>query len=246
MSHELRTPLNAIIGYSELLQEEAQDQGDTYLIIDLEKIRAAGNHLLAIISDILDLSKIEAGKMALHLEDFDLEDLIQEVVTTSRPLATKNDNSLQANYPDDIGSMYADRVKVQQILLNLLNNAAKFTSSGRITLSANRTSVDEDHWIHFTVSDTGIGMTQDQMRSLFQPFTQVNAAITREYGGTGLGLSISESFCRLMGGEIEVESEPGAGSTFTVRLPEVVTSKPQQLGDEAGILTVADSPEMVR
>ncbi len=225
MSHELRTPLSAIIGYSELLQEDALERGYSHLVPDLERIQTAGRQLLMLISGILDLSKIEAGKLELHLEEFDLRELIDDVVTTSRPLVVKNDNALQVDCPDRVGVMVADRTKVQQVLLNLLNNAAKFTMGGTITLRVARETTNGSEWVCFWVSDTGIGMTEQQMKNLFQPFTQVDASIAKEYGGSGLGLAIGESFCRLMGGEISVESKQGKGSTFSVRLPAVVVPK---------------------
>ena len=222
MSHELRTPLTAIIGYSELLQEEAREEGLVHLLADLEKIQRAGNHLLGLISGILDLSRIEAGKYELRLETFVLADLIDDVVTTTRPLISRNNNVLNVECSADLGTMHADRVKVQQILLNLLNNAAKFTNNGTITLRAWRPEPLECGWVCFQVSDTGIGISQEDLGSLFQPFTQLDTPQAREYGGAGLGLTISESLCRLMGGEITVDSKLGEGTTFTVRLPAEV------------------------
>jgi PAS domain S-box-containing protein len=226
MSHELRTPLNAIIGYSELLQEEASDLGYANLIPDLQKIGTAGRHLLALVNDVLDLSKIEAGKMELQLETFDLVPLIENVAITSQPLAAKNDNTLQVDCPNDIGHMHADLLKVRQILLNLLSNAAKFTHQGRITFTVTCEPVGDDtDWIRFRVADTGIGMTPEQMLNLFQPFTQADPLTTREYGGTGLGLALSYHFCKMMGGMISVESEVGQGSIFTVRLPAAIPAR---------------------
>lgn len=223
MSHELRTPLNAIIGYSELLREESQDLGYGDLIPDLEKIRIAGSHLLSLINDILDLSKIEAGKMELHLETFPLAPLVADVATTSQPLIAKNGNTIQVDRPDDIGHMRADLTKVRQILLNLLGNAAKFTRQGHITFSVTREMAqDGADWILFSVVDTGIGMTPEQMLNLFQPFTQAEVSTTRQYGGSGLGLAISQRFCQMMGGEITVESRVDQGSTFIARLPAQV------------------------
>jgi signal transduction histidine kinase len=216
MSHELRTPLNAIIGYSELLQEEADDLGYADFVSDLEKIRASGRHLLVIISDVLDLSKIEAGKMELYPETLDIPALIHDVVVTAQPLVEKNGDTLVVRCADDLGAMYADRTKVQQVLFNLLSNAAKFTDGGVITLAVAR---ERERWIRFSIADTGIGMTPEQTENLFQPFTQADASTTREYGGTGLGLAISQRFCQMMGGEITVESQVGRGSTFTVHLP---------------------------
>jgi len=216
MSHELRTPLTAIIGYSELIEEEAEDLGYTDFTPDLVKIRTAGRHLLAIISDVLDLSKIEADKMELYLETFDLLSLIRDVVITAQPLIQENGNILEVDCADDLGVMHADRTKVRQILFNLLGNAAKFTERGVVTLAVARES---DGWMHFRITDTGIGMTPEQMQDLFEAFTQADASTTRKYGGTGLGLAISQRFCQMMGGEIRVESEVGKGTSFTVCLP---------------------------
>ncbi len=215
MSHELRTPLTAVIGYSELLQEEAEDLGYTDFIPDLDKIRMAGKHLLTLISDILDLSKIEAGKMELYLETFDIAMLIRDMAITIQPLVEKNGNILEVHCTDGLGAMHADRTKVRQILFNLLGNAAKFTEGGAITLVA----AQEREWIRFSITDTGIGIIPEQMWNLFETFTQADASTTRKYGGTGLGLAISQRFCQMMGGKIGVESEIGKGSTFTVRLP---------------------------
>jgi signal transduction histidine kinase/DNA-binding response OmpR family regulator len=223
MSHELRTPLNAIIGYSEMLQEEAEDLGATDFVPDLQKILAAGKHLLALINDILDLSKIEAGKMDLFLETFDLAPMVQDVGTTIMPLVEKNANTLAVRCPDHPGSMRADLTKVRQALFNLLSNACKFTTRGTITLAVSRNMVDGAAWITFRVSDTGIGMTPEQLGKLFQAFSQANASTTRQYGGTGLGLAITRHFCQMMGGDVTVESAPGRGSTFTIRLPAEVT-----------------------
>lgn len=232
MSHELRTPLNAIIGYSEMLQEEADDFGYTDLIPDLEKIRKAGNHLLLLINDILDISKIEAGKMDLYLEDFNIYELVENVVSTAQTLIERNENTLTVECDRNLGMMYADLTKVRQILLNLLSNAAKFTKTGQITLSvilfcplgteATGTGTSEA-WVQFAITDTGIGITPEQRQHLFKPFMQGDASTTREFGGTGLGLAISQRFCQMMGGEISLESEPLCGSCFSVLLPcEVV------------------------
>ncbi|MCB0167510.1 MAG: PAS domain-containing protein, partial [Anaerolineae bacterium] len=218
MSHELRTPLNAIIGYSEILLEEAEELALDSFRPDLEKIQTAGKHLLNIISDVLDLSKIEAGKIELYLESIDIKEMIQTIITTVQPLAEKNDNVLQIECDDHIGHMHADLTKTRQVLLNLLSNASKFCEQGVITLSA----VNDQGWVTFKVIDTGIGMTPEQIDTLFQPFTQADSTTTRRFGGTGLGLTISQYFCRMMGGNIMVESEPGRGSTFTVRLPAQV------------------------
>jgi PAS domain S-box-containing protein len=226
MSHELRTPLNAIIGYSEMLQEEAADLGQEDLTPDLQKIQAAGKHLLALINDILDLSKIEAGKMDLFLETFDVQSMLQEAVTTIQPLVEKNCNTLEVHSPEALGTMRADLTKVRQALFNLLSNACKFTHQGTITLAASREMVDGVGWITFRVTDTGIGISPEQLGNLFQAFAQANASTTRQYGGTGLGLAITRHFCQMMGGDITVESTLGQGATFTIRLPaEVIDPK---------------------
>ncbi len=219
MSHELRTPLNAIIGYSEMLEEEAQDRGITELAPDLAKIRAAGKHLLVLINDVLDLSKIEAGKMELFLEDFDLRALVSDVEATIRPIVEKSQNALEVRCPPDIGQVHADLTRVRQVLFNLLSNAAKFTQAGRVALEVQAVRIQGDPWVEFTVSDTGIGLTPEQQRRLFQSFTQADPSTSRKYGGTGLGLVISRRFAQMMGGDISVHSEFGRGSTFTVRLP---------------------------
>jgi signal transduction histidine kinase/DNA-binding response OmpR family regulator len=219
MSHELRTPLNAIIGYSEMLQEECADLGQVDFVPDLRKIHGAGKHLLALINDVLDLSKIEAGKMDLYLEDFDVAEMIQGVVSTIHPLVEKKANALQVEGGDHLGTMRADLTKTRQTLFNLLSNACKFTEHGTITLQASREGSNAEERLVFRVSDTGIGMTPDQLARLFQAFNQADAATARKYGGTGLGLAISRHFCRLMGGDVTVASEAGKGSTFSVCLP---------------------------
>ncbi len=221
MSHELRTPLNAIIGYSELLQEECTDLGDEDYLPDLAKIQVAAKHLLSLINDILDLSKIEAGRMTVYLEEFDLPKLVSDVQSIVSPLIEKNGNALIVDCSPDAGVMYADLTKVRQSLFNLLSNAAKFTERGTITLGL-RTSVET---CTFTVTDTGIGMTDEQLGRLFEAFSQAEASTSRKYGGTGLGLAISREFCRLMGGDITVSSIPGQGSTFTITLPRRVAER---------------------
>ncbi|MFQ5657206.1 MAG: response regulator, partial [Candidatus Methylomirabilales bacterium] len=226
MSHELRTPMNAIIGYSEMLQEEAEDAGQDDFIPDLQKIHAAGKHLLGLINDILDLSKVEAGKMDLYLETFDIAPMIQEVMSTIKPLVEKNANTLEVHCADGLGTMRADLTKVRQSLFNLLSNACKFTEKGTITLGVTQETVNGAAWTTFRVTDSGIGMTPEQMGKLFEAFSQADASTTRKYGGTGLGLAITRKFCQMMGGDITVESVPGQGSTFTIRLPvEVVDPK---------------------
>jgi signal transduction histidine kinase/CheY-like chemotaxis protein len=222
MSHELRTPLNAIVGYSEMLQEEAEDRKLDSFGADLEKINQSGRQLLGLINDILDLSKIEAGKMELYLEDFDLTELIDEVAATMAPMVEKNSNKLNIERAKDIGAMHADRVKVRQALLNLLSNAAKFTHDGSITLESGREMMDDADWIVFRVTDTGIGLTPEKTVKLFQDFTQADASTTRKFGGTGLGLALTRRFCQMMGGDVTVSSVPGEGSVFTMKLPAVV------------------------
>ncbi len=216
MSHELRTPLNAIIGYSEMLQEDATDRGDTTPLPDLQKIHSAGKHLLALINDVLDLSKIEAGKMQLFVETFEVAPLVEQVATTVRPLVDKNANRLEVRCAPDAGTMHSDATRVRQVLLNLLSNASKFTDHGVITLQVDRAGPD----LVFCVRDTGIGMTPEQLGRLFEAFSQAEASTAAKYGGTGLGLAISRRFCQLMGGELIVTSESGVGSTFTVHLPD--------------------------
>jgi hypothetical protein len=219
MSHELRTPLNAIIGYSEMLQEEVADLGQVTLVDDLRKIHTAGRHLLALINNVLDLSKIEAGKMDVYVEEFAVDRMLEDVVTTVRPLVARNGNVLTVRANGALGVMRSDLTKTRQVLLNLLSNACKFTERGAITLSATRDAGDGDDTMVFSVMDTGIGMTGPQMERLFEAFAQAEAATTSKYGGTGLGLAISRRFCHLMGGDIQVESVAGEGTTFTVRLP---------------------------
>ena len=216
MSHELRTPLNAIIGYSEMLQEEAEEIGEEAFIPDLQKVNAAGKHLLGLINDILDLSKIEAGRMDLFLETFEVDRFVRDVEAIVQPLVEKNGNALMVSCPPDIGTLRADQTKVRQALFNLLSNAAKFTDHGTISLTVDR---EPDDWLTLAVTDTGIGMTEEHLSRLFEAFSQAEASTRSKYGGTGLGLAISRHFCRLMGGDLTVESAYGEGSTFTVRLP---------------------------
>ncbi|HNP72721.1 MAG TPA: histidine kinase N-terminal 7TM domain-containing protein [Kouleothrix sp.] len=221
MSHELRTPLTAILGYSELLQMQYQNTGGD-MGADIARIQAAGTHLLALISDILDLSKIEAGRLDLYLETFEITNLIERVSNTVQPLIERNANTLAVCCPADIGAMHADVTRMQQILFNLLSNAAKFTDHGRITLTAQRVGELGHEWLVFEVADTGIGMTPEQLQNLFKDFIQADPSTSRKYGGTGLGLALSGRFCRLMGGTINVTSQEGSGSVFTVRLPALV------------------------
>jgi PAS domain S-box-containing protein len=219
MSHELRTPLNAIIGYSEILREEAEELDYTDFLSDLRKIHTAGKHLLSLINDVLDLAKIEAGKMPPYLEFFDVSTVIHDAVSTIDPLIEKNANTLHVQAADQVGTMYSDITKVRQSLLNLLSNACKFTKEGPITLTVTRETGADKEWLCFQVRDTGIGMSPEQIRRLFQPFLQADASTTRQYGGTGLGLTITQHFCHMLGGTITVESALGEGSTFTMRLP---------------------------
>ncbi|MEQ9485141.1 ATP-binding protein [Coleofasciculus sp. F4-SAH-05] len=262
MSHELRTPLNGILGLSELLREDAEDLGYTDFVPDLQQIYDSGLHLLNLITDILDISKIEAGKMSLYLESFDISTLIVEVQKTVQPLIKKKTNTLEVHGTASLGTMYADRTKIKQLLLNLISNSAKFTENGTIILSVTRGSQDEENghskrdakrllangvsslvssatlgsasmpdagnddptsdWVIFSVSDTGIGMSPEQVAKIFQPFVQADDSTTKKYGGTGLGLAICQRFCEMMGGNITVESEVDVGSTFSFYLPAKV------------------------
>jgi signal transduction histidine kinase len=220
MSHELRTPLNAIIGVSEMLREDAEAlKQDTE---PLDRVLGAGRHLLALINDILDLSKIEAGRMELQLEPFALAPLIADVVKTIEPLAARNANQVAVQCDAEIGTLHADQMRLRQALLNLMSNANKFTDQGSINIDARQEQEGGRDWVSIAVTDTGIGMTAEQMNRLFQEFSQADASTTRKYGGTGLGLAISKRFCQMMGGDITVASEPGRGSTFTIRLPRIV------------------------
>jgi signal transduction histidine kinase len=222
ISHELRTPMNAILGYSEMLIEEAEDAKQAALVPDLEKINTAGRHLMALINDILDLSKIEAGKMEVFLENVEISAMIRDVAATVQPLIAKNSNILKVHCPHDVKWMRADVAKVRQCLLNLLSNAGKFTKEGTISLAVRHETGEVADWITFSVTDSGIGMTPEQMGKIFEAFTQADVSTTRRYGGTGLGLTITRQFCRNMGGDIAVESKLGKGSTFTLRLPAAV------------------------
>ncbi|HWD57435.1 MAG TPA: response regulator [Stellaceae bacterium] len=231
MSHELRTPLNAIIGVTEMLHEDARDFDRADELEPLERVLRAARHLLALINDILDLSKIEANKMEIHLERFQIAELVGDVVKTIEPLAVKNNNQLVVNCHPGLGPMRSDQMRVRQALLNLMSNAVKFTDTGTVTITAAPRYERDKAWITLAVADTGIGMTADQMEKLFRDFSQADASTTRKYGGTGLGLAISRRFCQLLGGDITVESEAGRGSTFTIWLPR----------DEAG----AEEPESI-
>jgi signal transduction histidine kinase/ActR/RegA family two-component response regulator len=234
MSHELRTPLTGIIGYSELLQRGVERSGQAELLPDLVRIQKAGNHLLAVINDILDLSKIEADKMAVYPERLDIAMLLRDVVNTASPLIERNNNSIQADLPADLGIMYSDSTKMRQILLNLLSNAGKFTERGRVTLRATRESDGAVDWISIAVMDTGIGISPKQLDRLFAEFTQADPSTTRKYGGTGLGLALSRRLCLLLGGDISVESTVGSGSTFTVRVPASIAHTAGAAGELNG------------
>jgi signal transduction histidine kinase len=233
MSHELRTPLNAIIGYSEMLAEEAQDLGREDFVQDLERIRGSGRHLLSLINEILDLSKIEAGKMDLFLESFELKPLLKGVVDSLAPVISANENRLELQVGHNEIGMHSDQTKLRQILFNLLSNACKFTERGTISINV-QLGADKDVVV-LAVHDSGIGMTDDQLGRLFQPFTQADASTTRKYGGTGLGLTISKHFAQMMGGDIVVTSQPQRGSVFTVSLPlDVRVAAAEPVGAEAG------------
>ena len=231
MSHELRTPLNGILGLSQLLKEDALELNYSDFVPDLEAIYTSGIHLLSLINDILDISKIEAGEISLYLETFDLPTLIDDIVTTTQPMIEKNGNTLVVNYDPNLGTIHADPTKVRQVLLNLLSNAAKFTEQGIVTLEISRKQKSKltpakqpmnSSFIIFRVTDTGIGMTPNQLKQIFKAFTQADASTTRRYGGTGLGLTISRYLCQMMGGKITVSSQLGQGSTVTVHLPAQV------------------------
>jgi len=242
MSHELRTPLNAVLGYSEILLEDAELEGRGEQIADLQKISGAGKHLLAMVNDILDISKIEAGKMGLNLETVDLDKLVDEVEATSRPLAAKNTNLFVVERPDKLGTIQADATKLRQAIFNLLSNAAKFTQNGQIKLVVSRDMRHSGEWIAIAVSDTGVGISKEQQANLFSNFSQANAAIAAKFGGTGLGLSLSQNLCHLMGGLITVESEAGKGSCFTIHLPATVAAS--ETGEETMLKEAsADSRE---
>jgi signal transduction histidine kinase len=238
MSHELRTPLNAIIGVSEMLREDAEAAKQD--LEPLDRVLGAARHLLALINDILDLSKIEAGRMELHLETFRLVPVIKDVAKTIESMATKSGNRLVIDCPEDFGTIHADQTRFRQSLLNLASNANKFTEKGIVTITAHRGQENGRDWITLAVTDTGIGMTPEQMDKLFQEFSQASSTTASKYGGTGLGLAISRRFCQMMGGDITVASEPGRGSTFTIRLPriveaprEVVVANPAHTGEAA-------------
>jgi signal transduction histidine kinase len=219
MRHDLRTPLHTIIGYSEMLKEEAADRGQELLFSDLQKICTAGKHLLACINDILDLARIEAGQMSLCLEDCDVAGMIRNVVSTIEPFLTKNANTLEVHVADDVGTLHNDLTRLQQSVLSLLSNACKFTEQGTIVLVVTRETLEGRDWLSFRVCDTGIGMSPEQIQQLFQPCMHADAAMTWKYGGSGLRLALMQRFCRMLGGDITVESALGQGSACTIRLP---------------------------
>jgi len=263
MSHELRTPMNAILGYSEMLMEEAEDVGQDDFIPDLKKINQAGYHLLSLINDVLDLSKIESGKMEAFAEIFDVGSLIDQVSDTAQPLMAKNNNQFKIERSEQLGRAHQDVTKIRQSLLNMLSNAAKFTHDGTVTLQAERSVEAGVDWLTFAVHDTGIGIPADKLDHVFEEFSQADSSTTRDYGGTGLGLTISRRFCQMLGGDMTVTSQPGEGSTFSIRLPaelpgvealqeepaQATTNTVQPSGDvqqaEAGstILVIDDDPQ---
>ena len=246
MSHELRTPMNAILGYSEMLAEEAEDIGQDDFVTDLKKINQAGNHLLALINDVLDLSKIESGRMEAYAEDFDVGSLVDQVIDTAQPLVAKNSNHFTIERSQSLGSAHQDLTKLRQSIFNLLSNAAKFTREGTITLWAERKSDHNGVWLVFAVTDTGIGIPPDKLEHVFQEFSQADDSTTRDFGGTGLGLPISRKFCRMLGGDITVDSSPGQGSTFTIRVPAVLAGTKAQTPVEATPVTTEVELEALR
>ncbi|MFT5452126.1 MAG: signal transduction histidine kinase/CheY-like chemotaxis protein, partial [Enterobacterales bacterium] len=254
MSHELRTPMNAVIGYSEMLEEDAEDQGLDDMIPDLQKIRKAGAHLLSLINDVLDLSKIEADKIELYPERFDASRLLNDIEATAKPLFDKNNNRFEHKETNPLGEAFIDQTRISQVILNLLSNAAKFSHEGLITLSAQRESIAAIDWLTFKVTDSGIGMSEEQLQRIFDPFSQADASTTKEYGGTGLGLSISRKLCELMGGTLTAESELKVGSTFIIRVPaetvmvldkdqesiSIIDKKPSKVNSKHTILVIDD------
>ncbi|WP_353571711.1 response regulator [Candidatus Albibeggiatoa sp. nov. BB20] len=240
MSHELRTPLNAILGYSEMLKEDAEDEGLDNFVDDLGKIHSAGDHLLNLINDVLDISKIEAGKMEIYNETFSIKQLVKDVVSTVQPLIIKNSNTLEVDCPENLGEMFADLTKLRQILFNLLSNASKFTHGGVVSINATKQSSEGGDWLHLEVSDTGIGLTEDQKSKMFKAFSQADASTTRKYGGTGLGLVISKRFAEMMGGNISFESEHDKGTTFFVQTPIHYEELEKKLETQHNILNGAN------
>jgi len=247
MSHELRTPLNAVIGLTEMLEEDAQELGQGEFLEPLARIGRAGKHLLDLINEILDLAKIEAGKIELNIDRFDLQSLVQEVARTTQPLADRNANRLVVDLHQGkgLGEIWADQLRLRQILLNLLSNACKFTEYGTVTLSVGRESYDQQDWFAIKVEDTGIGISESHLPRLFEEFSQADASTTRKYGGTGLGLAISRRLCRMMGGDIEIQSKLGEGSTFTIHLPLRAQVRWDTGNSEADLSEVSGLPEGV-
>jgi hypothetical protein len=241
MSHELRTPLNAIIGYSELLREEAEDIGQESFVRDLTKIEKAGKHLLELINGVLDIAKIEAGKMDLHAETFDIATMLSEVAATVAPVVEKKGNRFEISAGPNLGTMHTDMTKVRQSLFNLLANAGKFTENGLVRIEAERMTTGGQDWVLFKVLDTGVGLSPEQTSKIFEPFTQADASTTRKYGGTGLGLAITREFSRMVGGEITVQSQPGKGSVFTLRIPVTLPLSIDPLASEPLVIQ-AQSP----
>jgi len=233
MSHELRTPLNAIIGYSEMLQEDLEDDGHDDYSEDLERIRGAGENLLSIISDILDITKIETGKMEITPEVVQLPEMLENIENMVKPLMDKNDNILRVDMADDVLPMYTDKGKLRQCLINLLSNAAKFSNDSEVLLSIKPDAENTKPHLVFAVHDQGIGIKKDQLKTLFDAFTQADDSSTREFGGAGLGLSITSQFCKIMGGSINVESEVGKGSTFCISLPQKIVIAGEEDSDSA-------------
>jgi CheY-like chemotaxis protein/anti-sigma regulatory factor (Ser/Thr protein kinase) len=238
--------MNAVLGYSEMLMEEAEDIGQDDFIPDLKKINQAGTHLLSLINDVLDLSKIESGKMEIFAEMFDVGGLIDQIAGTAQPLMTKNNNHLRIERGDTLGNASQDVTKLRQSLLNLLSNAAKFTHEGSVTLHVERQPQAEGDWLTFAVSDTGIGIAADKLEHVFDEFSQADNSTTRDYGGTGLGLTITRRFCQMLGGDLSVTSQPGAGSTFTIRLPATLpgTEVPQEPTPQSTAGSVRASAEV--
>ncbi len=252
MSHELRTPLNAVIGYSEMLIEDLQDDGLDDYVADLDRVLSAGRHLLALIQDVLDLSKVEAGRVQIHLQTVDVAGLIDDIRTTVAPLMAKNQNELVVECADAVGMITTDVTKLRQILFNLLSNAAKFTSEGTVRVEVEPVVVDDREHLCFTLSDTGIGMTDEQLERVFEAFAQADSSTTREYGGTGLGLTITRHFCSLLGGTLDVSSTPGEGTEFKMRLPRTLdlheqadersedTAEPTRRGGDGELVLIVD------
>ncbi len=242
MSHELRTPMNAIIGYGEMLKEDAEDDGNDAIVPDLDKIIAAGNHLLQLINDVLDISKVEAGHMDMFLEEFDIAKMIEEAASTVATLVEKNKNVLDIQVDENIGSMHADMTKVRQMVFNLVSNAAKFTSDGTVGIQASNMEKEGKHFIRLTVTDTGIGIPEDKLDHIFEEFTQADSSTTRNYGGTGLGLALVRRFATMMGGNVRVESTLGEGSAFILEIPAHVVDADNEPAAE-GKIAVGDASD---